>query len=81
MFGKLNAKLSKMMQEKAKICKFPPKFTKNMQNCAKTSFFSGCKTLVLLKKWSNPTFQPMKMCSKRVRLEASWVDFECFYAI
>ena len=38
-FAKLTAKLSKMTQAKAKICKFLPKFTKHMQNCAKTSPF------------------------------------------
>ena len=27
------------------------------------------------------TFQPVKVCSKRVRPEVSWVDFECFYAL
>ena len=32
-FGKLTAQVSKMMQEKAKICKILLNFTKNMQNC------------------------------------------------
>ena len=47
----------------------------------KQAFF-GYKTLVLLKKKrSRSTFQPMKVCSKWVCLEVSWVDFECFYAL
>ena len=49
--GESSANLSKMMQGKAKLCKNKP-------------FFSGDKTLVLLlKKRSKLTFQPMKMCS------------------
>ena len=52
-----------------------------MQNCAKTSLFFGYKTLVLQKKRSKSTFQPLKVWSKWVCLERSWVDFECFYAL
>ena len=43
--------------------------------------FSAMQTLVLLRKLSKSTFQPMKVCSKWSCLEVSWVDFECFYAI
>ena len=78
-FGKLTATLSKMMRERAKICKFLPAFTKKMQNCAKTSFFSATKHLFCLKTQSKSTFQPMKVCSKWVCLDVSWVDFEWFY--
>ena len=38
-FGKLTAKLSTMMQEKAQLCNFLPKCTKIIQNCAKTGVF------------------------------------------
>ena len=48
--GGFNAKLSNIMQDTAKICTFLPKFTKNVQNCAKTSHFSPIKHLFLLKK-------------------------------
>ena len=48
-FGKSTATLSKMMQERAKRCKILPKFTKIMQNCAKTSPFSPLKHLFCLK--------------------------------
>ena len=68
------------MQGKGKKkCKFPPKFTKIIQNCAKTSLFSAIKHLFcFLKKRSKSTFQPMKVCSKWVCLEGSWVDSEFF---
>ena len=51
LFGvwKLSAILSKMMQGKTKICKFLPKSSKIMQNCAKTSLFSPTKHLFCLK--------------------------------
>ena len=55
---------AKINQKYAKLCKNKP--------------FFGYKTLVLLKKRSKSTFQPMKVCSKWVCLEVSWVDFECF---
>ena len=63
-----------MMQGKEKICKFMPNFTKNMQNCAKTSTFSPIKHLFCLKKRSKSTFQPMKVCSKWVCLKGpGWI--------
>ena len=39
------------------------------------------RKLFLLKKRPKSAFQPMKVCSKSVCLEVSWVDFECFYAL
>ena len=53
-FGKLTAKSSKMMQEKANICEFLPKFTKIMQNCPKTSPFFGYKTLDKARSQKDP---------------------------
>ena len=53
------------MQEEAKIRKFLPKFTENMQTCAKTSLFFAYKTLVILggRKRSESTLQPKKKCA------------------
>ena len=78
-FGSYNAKLSKTRQEKGKICKFLPKVGGNMQNRPQFCPFFRYKTLVLLKKKrSKSTFQHMKVSSKWVCVEASWVDFDCF---
>ena len=53
-------------QNDAKLCKSKP--------------FFAYKTLVLVKNRSKSTFQPMKVCSKWVCPEVSWVEFECFFA-
>ena len=52
-----------------------------MQSGPKICPFFTYEILVLLvKKRSKSTFQPMKVCSTWVCLEASWVDSACFYA-
>ena len=70
---------AKMIQEKAneKYANFwqnLPKFIKISQKLA----FFAYQTIILLKKRSKSTFQPMKVCFKRVCMKVSWVDFECF---
>ena len=77
-FGKLIAKLSKMRQDKAKIWKFLQKFTEMVQKLCKNKLQNTC---FAQKKVKNPTFRPMKVCSKWVCLEAFWMDSECFYAL
>ena len=69
------------MQGKAKIIKFLPSFTKNMQKMYKNKPLFGYKTLFLLKKRSKSTFQPVKVCSKWVCLEGVRANSECFYAL
>ena len=70
------------MQEKAKsyaiFCQNSAKICETVQ---KQSLFSPIKHLFCLRKRSKSTFQHMKVCSKWVCLEVSWVDFECFQAI
>ena len=84
-FGELTVVLSKIMQVKAKTCKFPPKFPKIMHNCAKACPFSSIKHLFcfffLKKKRSKSMFQPMKVCTKWVCLKVCRMDSECFYAL
>ena len=49
-----------------------------MQKCAKTSPLFAIKHLFCLKTRSKSTFQPMKVCSKWMCLEVSWVEFWVF---
>ena len=60
------------------VCSLPFKI---YQNCGETMLICAADTIVSLKKHSNLTFQPMKVCSMWVCLEVPWVDFECFYAL
>ena len=66
-FASVNAKLSKMMQEKVKIWKFLPKVPKKLCKIdKKITFFSPKKHLFCDKKnGQKSTFQPIKVCSKR----------------
>ena len=74
MFWEVDRKIKQNDAREGIICKFLPKFTKNTQNCAKTSPLFGYKTLVLLKKRSKSTFQPMKVCNEWVYLKHSeWI--------
>ena len=57
------------------------KIHQNYTNLCENWPFFGYKTLVLLKKRSKSTFQPMIVRSGWVCREASWVDSECFYAL
>ena len=73
-----------------KIKQYDAREGKNMQNSAKihqnyaklstkkTRPFFAYKTIVLLKKRSKSTSQPVKVCSEWVCLEMSWVGFECY---
>ena len=54
---------------------------KNAKLCKKNSPRFAYKTLVLLKNRSKLTFQPMKVCSKWVFLEVTWVAFEVFVEV
>ena len=62
----------------ANFCQNSPKICKIVH---KQAPFSPIKRLFCLKNRSKSTFQPMKVCSKWVYLEGSWVDTECFYAL
>ena len=64
------ATLCKTKQKYANFCQISPNICKIVQKYA----------LFCLKKTVKITFHPMKMCSKRGCLEASWVDVQCFCA-
>ena len=63
------------MQNDAKLCMKSPNLC---EIDAETCPLFAYKTLVSLKTSSKSTLQPVKVCSKLVCLEVSWVDFECF---
>ena len=65
------------IRRRKKICNFLPKFTKIMQNCAKTCPFSPLKTLVLIKK--NPvkidvsTYESVQYAGRCVWKYPAWI--------
>ena len=81
MFWDVDCTIQQNDATEGKNMQISAKIYQNYAKLGKNKPFFAYKTLVLLKKRSKSTFQPMKMCSKWVHLEMSWVDFECFYAI
>ena len=79
-FGKFTSKLSKLMQVKANIWNFCQNSPKLCTFYSKSSLFFDYRTLVSLRKRSKSTFQYMKVYSKWVCLEWSWMNFKCFCA-